>query len=203
MILPDSMGVLGERTWAFNMQYEAMGHVQDEDAGEVDYDALLAEMQNDTRKASRERVREGYEAIELVGWAAKPYYDADRKILHWAKELKFGESTENTLNYNVRILGRRGVLVLNAIASMNELPEVNKHIGKVLNIVTFSDGNRYADFDPSLDEVAAWTVGGLVAGKVIAKTGLAALLGKFWKLIALVAAGAGGAAWRLVWGRAG
>jgi uncharacterized membrane-anchored protein len=155
MIIPESMGVLGGRTRAFNMQYEAIGYVKDEDAGEVDYDALLAEMQNDTRKASKERVGEGYESIELVGWAAKPYYDADRKILHWATELKFGEITENTLNYNVRILGRKGVLVLNTISSMNELPEVNKNVDKVLNIVTFSDGNKYADFNPSVDEVAA------------------------------------------------
>ncbi|MBD0258679.1 MAG: DUF2167 domain-containing protein, partial [Cytophagales bacterium] len=131
MIIPESMGVLGDRTWAFNVQYDEIGYVKDDDAGDIDYNELLAEMQNDTREASKERIKEGYEAIELVGWAAKPYYDADRKILHWAKELKFGESTENTLNYNVRILGRKGVLVLNAIASMNELPEVNQNIDKV------------------------------------------------------------------------
>ncbi len=201
MILPEPMGVLGERTWAFNVQYEAMGYVPDEDAGGIDYDALLAEMQNDTRQASRERVGAGYEAIELVGWAAKPYYDTNRKILCWAKELKFGESTENTLNYNVRILGRKGVLVLNAIASMNELPEVNKNIDKVLNIVTFSDGNKYADFNPSVDEVAAWTVGGLVAGKVMAKAGFFVVLLKFWKVIAMAVVGAGSFAWRLVTGR--
>jgi uncharacterized membrane-anchored protein len=201
MIIPDSMGVLGEHTWAFNVQYDEIGYVKDDDAGDIDYNELLAEMQNDTREASKERIKEGYEAIELVGWAAKPYYDADRKILHWAKELKFGESTENTLNYNVRILGRKGVLVLNAIASMNELPEVNKNIDKVLNIVTFSDGNKYADFNPSVDEVAAWTVGGLVAGKVMAKAGFFVVLLKFWKVIAMAVVGAGSFAWRLVTGR--
>jgi uncharacterized membrane-anchored protein len=151
MIIPESMGVLGEHTWAFNVQYEEIGYVKDDDAGDIDYTELLAEMQNDTREASKERIKEGYEAIELVGWAAKPYYDADRKILHWAKELKFGESTENTLNYNVRILGRKGVLVLNAIASMNELPEVNKNIDHVLNIVTFSTATSTPTSTP------AWT----------------------------------------------
>ena len=201
MIIPEPMGVLGEHTWAFNVQYDEMGYVKDDDAGDIDYDELLAEMQNDTREASKERVKEGYEAIELVGWAAKPYYDKERKILHWAKELKFGESAENTLNYNVRILGRKGVLVLNAISSMNELPEVNKNIDKVLNIVAFSDGNKYADFNPSVDEVAAWTVGGLVAGKVMAKAGFFVLVLKFWKVIALAVAGAGSFLWRLVSGR--
>ncbi len=201
MIIPESMGVLGEHTWAFNVQYDEIGYVKDDDAGDIDYNELLAEMQNDTREASKERVKEGYEAIELVGWAAKPYYDADRKILHWAKELKFGESAENTLNYNVRILGRRGVLVLNAIASMNELPYVNMNIDKVLNIVTFSDGNKYADFNPSVDEVAAWTVGGLVAGKVMAKAGFFVVLLKFWKVIAMAVVGAGSFVWRLMTGR--
>ncbi len=201
MIIPESMGVLGDHTWAFNVQYDEIGYVKDDDAGDINYNELLAEMQNDTREASKERVKEGYEAIELVGWAAKPYYDADRKILHWAKELKFGESNENTLNYNVRILGRKGVLVLNAISSMNELPEVNHNIDKVLNIVTFSDGNKYADFNPSVDEVAAWTVGGLVAGKVMAKAGFFVVLLKFWKVIAFAVAGAGSFVWRMVTGR--
>ncbi len=201
MIIPDSMGVMGAHTWAFNVEYDEMGYVKDDDAGEIDYDELLAEMQNDTREASKERIKEGYQSIELVGWAAKPYYDSERKILHWAQELKFGGSEQNTLNYNVRILGRKGVLVLNAIAAMDELPEVNRNIDKVLNIVTFSDGNKYADFNPSVDQVAAWTVGGLVAGKVMAKAGFFVLLLKFWKVIALAVAGAGSFVWRLVTGR--
>jgi len=62
---------------------------------------------------------------------------------------------------------------------------VQKDINKVLDIVQFNDGYKYKDFDSSVDEVAAWTIGGLVAGKVLAKVGLFAIVAKFGKLIAL------------------
>jgi uncharacterized membrane-anchored protein len=37
----------------------------------------------------------------------------------WAKEIRFGDREENTLNYNVRVLGRKCVLVLDFIAGMS------------------------------------------------------------------------------------
>jgi len=201
LIVPENQGVLGANMWAFNIQYDEIGYVKDDDADDIDYDDLLQEMQSDVAEVNKERTAQGYEAIQLVGWANKPYYDKDRKILHWAKEIKFGDEEENTLNYNVRVLGRKGVLVLNAIASMDQLPVVNKNIDKVLNIVQFSGGNKYTDFNPSVDQVAAYTVGGLVAGKVLAKVGMFAFLGKFLKFIIIGIVGAVSALWKMLTGR--
>jgi uncharacterized membrane-anchored protein len=48
---------------------------------------------------------------------------------------------------------------------MAEFPLVNKDINKVLDIVEFTDGNKYADFNPSADKIAAVGIGGLVAGR--------------------------------------
>lgn len=76
------------------------------------------------KEGNKARVANGYEEISLIGWASKPYYDNEKKILHWAKKLNFGGAEENTLNYNVRVLGRKGVLMLNAIANMNNLSDV-------------------------------------------------------------------------------
>ena len=50
-----------------------------------------------------------------------PSYDAAAHKLYWAKELMFGTDMDHTLNYNIRVLGRRGVLVLNAVAEMKQL----------------------------------------------------------------------------------
>ena len=77
------------------------------------------------------------------------------------------------------------MLILNAIATKADLPLVQKDISKVLDIVQFNEGYKYKDFDSSVDEVAAWTIGGLVAGKVLAKVGLFAIFAKFGKLIIL------------------
>jgi len=185
LLLPENQGVMSQNGYVFNIQYDEIGHVEDDDADDVNYDDLLTEMQKETVEENKERQKEGYVPVSIVGWAAKPFYDKDRKILHWAKEIKFGQDSLNTLNYNVRILGRKGVLVLNAIATENELPLVQKDISKVLDIVQFNDGYKYEDFDSSIDEVAAWTIGGLVAGKVLAKVGFFAIFLKFGKIIVL------------------
>lgn len=183
ILLPEGQRVTDANSYVFNIQYDEIGYVKDDDADEIDYDELLESMKKDGEEENKLRIQQGYLPIDMVGWASKPYYDADKKILHWAKELKFGDDAVNTLNYNIRILGRKGVLVLNAIATMNELPLVKKDINNVLNIVEFNDGHRYADFNASTDEVAAWTIGGLVAGKVLAKVGFFAILAKFGKFI--------------------
>lgn len=185
LLLPESQGVLSKNGYVFNIQYDEIGHVKDDDADDINYDDLLKDMQEGTVEENKERQKAGYEPVSIVGWAAKPFYDEDRKILHWAKEIKFGKDPLNTLNYNIRILGRKGVLVLNAIATENELPLVQKDINKVLDIVQFNDGYKYEDFDSSVDDVAAWTIGGLVAGKVLAKVGFFAIFAKFGKLIVL------------------
>jgi uncharacterized membrane-anchored protein len=170
-------------SWAFVIQYDPIGYVKDEDADDVDYKELLEQMQKETEEENAERKKLGYTTVSLVGWASPPFYDKDRKTLHWAKNLKFDGSMNNTLNYDVRILGRKGIFSLNAVGSMAELPQIKPTINHVIASVSFSEGNRYQDYDSNLDEVAAVGIGGLVAGKVLAKVGFFALLAKFWKVI--------------------
>ncbi|MBE7178107.1 MAG: DUF2167 domain-containing protein [Mucilaginibacter polytrichastri] len=182
-ILPEKQGVMDDNGYVFNIQYNEIGYVKDNDADDIDYSELLGELQKETEDGNAERIKAGYPAISLVGWASDPYYDKERNILHWAQELKFGSDSAHTLNYNVRVLGRKGVLVLNAISRMRDIGTVKADIPKVLNVVQFNEGYKYANFDPSVDNVAAWTIGSLVAGKLLAKVGFFALLLKFWKFI--------------------
>jgi uncharacterized membrane-anchored protein len=196
LIVPDGRGVMANNSWAFIITFDEMGYVEDDDATDIDYDDLLEEMKTETVTESDTRVQLGYSSMELIGWASKPFYDSEKKVLHWAKEFKFGDSEANTLNYNVRILGRKGVLVMNAVSSMNELSEVQNNIAPVLSSFTYAEGSAYSDFNPEIDEVAAWTIGGLVAGKVLAKAGFFAILLKYLKFIILGIGALGTAAWK-------
>ncbi len=198
MLVPADRGVLRPDSWVFTISFEEMGYVKDDDAQDIDYDDLLKDMQKEFKEANPERIKQGYQPIEFVGWASSPHYDKSRKTLHWAKELKFGQDSFSTLNYNLRILGRKGIFMLNAVASMQELPQVEANIDKVIGSITFKEGHRYTDYLPDVDNVAAWTIGGLVAGKVLAKAGFFVVLLKFWKVIALTIAGAGGWIWNKV-----
>jgi uncharacterized membrane-anchored protein len=200
MILPaDAQASIAD--YAFIVEYSQMGYVKDDDADKINYDDLLKELKEDAVKANEERRKAGVATMNLVGWAAKPFYDKEKKLLYWAKEFSVQDAEENTLNYDVRILGRKGVLVLQAVAGMSQLDSVNKNIGNILGMVSFNQGSRYEDFDSNVDDVAAWTIGGLVAGKVLAKAGIIALVLKNIKLIILAIAGLGSAAWRFVRGK--
>lgn len=201
MILPESKGVMSDNSYVFNIQYEEIGYVKDDDADDIDYADMLKQIRKDEVAENKEREKLGYESIHMVGWAAKPYYDKEKKVLHWAKEIKFGDEKVNTLNYNIRILGRKGVIVLNAIAAMPSLPLVQNDIPQVLHMAEFGEGLAYKDFNAATDEVAAWTIGGLVAGKLLAKAGFFVFLLKFWKIIAVGVVGLSGFIWKKIKGR--
>lgn len=172
MIFPAGVGPTAEDGWGVVLTYSAEGHVPDADAEEIDYDELLREIQRASRERSREHERQGYPAIEVVGWAAEPSYQPATHRILWARELRVGDNEESTLNYDVRVLGRRGVLSMNAVASMSKLETVEQALATLLPVVEFDQGNRYEDFDPGRDSLAAYGLGGLVAGKLAAKVGL-------------------------------
>ena len=196
MIVKGPDDILAETSWAVVIGYEEDGYVPDEDADSIDYGALLAGMQESSRESNAARIEAGYGEVELLGWAATPRYDKAANKLYWAKELRFGDIPVNTLNYNVRILGRQGVLVLNLVATTSQLEEIERVIPIVLEMTNFNPGHRYSDFDPSVDKVAAYGIAALVAGKVASKVGLFAKFGvlllalkKLWIFIGIAIGG--------------
>ena len=173
LLMPVNAGPLDPDSWAVIITYEEEGYVKDKDAEKIDYADLLKQMQKDTREANKERAKQGYSSVELIGWAAPPHYDKAVHKLYWAKQLRFSGGDGDTLNYNIRILGRRGVLVLNAVAAMSQLPEIEKNAPRILAAIDFNPGHRYADFSEAAgDKVASYGIAALVAGGVAAKLGL-------------------------------
>lgn len=181
MLFPSSATPFDPDAWAVTIEYEEDGYVSDDDADEIDYEELLSQMKDDTELASEARVEQGYQPIALMGWASKPYYDKATHKLYWAKEIKFADEKAHTLNYSIRMLGRKGVLVLNFIAGMDQKDLIDGELNSVLALAEFNPGYRYEDFDVSIDKVAAYGLGALVAGKVLVKTGFLALALVFLK----------------------
>lgn len=189
MLFPENGGPWADSSFAFVLSFEETGYIKDKDADEMDYAAMLKDFQAAEVEVNKERLQQGYESIHFVSWAQTPFYDKNKKVLHWAKEIRFGQDPLHTLNYEVRVLGRKGVLSMNAIATMDELDLVKKNIDKVLAIPEYTAGNKYSDFNSSTDKVAEYGIGALVAGGVLAKTGALGAIGKFfvaaWKFIAI------------------
>ncbi|MEL6713213.1 MAG: DUF2167 domain-containing protein [Planctomycetota bacterium] len=83
---------------------------------------------------------------------------------------------------------------------MSAFDEVQEGMKVVLGATSFNEGHRYSDFDPGMDKVAAYGIGGLIAGKMAAKVGFFAVIAKFGKLIVVAVIGAFVALKRFVFG---
>ena len=205
LLLPLDQSPYWHECWAINITYDDDGHIKDDDAKDIKYNELLIQMQNQIEESNPERVKEGGKAIELTGWAETPYYDAATHKLFWAKKLKEVKDTSEFLNYNIRILGRKGVLVLNAIGGLDQLAEIKQQTPTILAATNFTKGNTYEEFNSSVDKVAAYGIAGLIAGGILAKTGLFAKLGllllKFLKPLIVAIGGLGAWIMRIFRGR--
>jgi uncharacterized membrane-anchored protein len=177
LVVPTAQPLEGDSSWAVVVTYSDDGFVSDEDVAKTDYQQMLKDMQSGTRDENAERKKAGYDTVELVGWAVPPRYDGASKKLYWAKELDFEGTPQHTLNYDIRVLGRRGYLSLNAVSGMSELSTVQTGMQQLLPMTEFDPGARYADYDASSDKLAAYGVAALIGGGLAAKTGLFAKLG--------------------------
>jgi uncharacterized membrane-anchored protein len=200
MIVPADLSPMAREGWGVVVTYNKDGHVKDDDADSIDYGKLLKDMQDSLAGRNTEREKQGYSAMTLVGWAEPPHYDKASHKLYWAQELQSGSSANHGLNYNIRVLGREGVLVLNAVAGLDQLGQIRTEMQKVTTAANFTAGNRYADFNGSTDKVAGYGIAALVAGGVAAKLGLFAklfaLLLAFKKLVIVAVAAAGSTIWK-------
>jgi uncharacterized membrane-anchored protein len=181
-ILPADVDPFSEGGWAVFLSYLDEGHVDDSDATDIDYDDLLKDMKEGTEDSNKARVNAGYPEMHLLGWAEPPRYDAATKKLYWAKEIQSARSEHHSLNYDVRVLGREGVLSMEAVAPMEQLSQVRTDMRPLLDVAEFNEGYRYAEFNSKTDKLAEYGLGALIAGGVAAKLGL------FGKLFAILLA---------------
>ncbi|BDM22064.1 DUF2167 domain-containing protein [Pseudomonas sp. LRP2-20] len=177
MIIPTAVNPLADNGWGVIISYKNDGHISDDDAAKIDYADLLEQMKADDEEDNKERREQGYAGLTLLGWAEPPSYDQATHKMYWARELKAEDADQTTLNYSIRVLGREGVLELNAVAAMADLQTIKQETPKILAFTNFTDGNRYADYDAKTDKLAPYGLAALVAGGIAAKAGLFAKIG--------------------------
>ncbi|HEY0621489.1 DUF2167 domain-containing protein [Sphingomonas sp.] len=184
--------------WGAVITYRDTGYVSDSDAASQDYEAVLQSMKDGEAEENAQRKAAGFPTLNLVGWAQPPSYDARAHSLVWARELASSDSKIHGLNYDVRLLGRSGVLSLNMVATMPMLAQVRTAANSFGQAVDFETGARYADYNAATDKAAGYGLAGLVGGgaavAVAKKAGILVLLAKFWKLILVGAVAIGGGA---------
>ncbi|HTV17803.1 MAG TPA: DUF2167 domain-containing protein [Polyangiaceae bacterium] len=184
-------GVLGLATstdenddYAVVIHYDDEGYVKDDET--IDAAELLSSMREGLEGANEERADRGFKPLAIDGWAEPPHYDRNRHQLVWA--LIVSDPDGKSMNYNTRVLGRRGYASLNLVTDPAQLEAYKPDAAQLLENTKFATGARYEDFDASSDKTAEYGLAGLIAagaglgaGKLV-KLGL---LAKFWKVILL------------------
>lgn len=182
-------------SWIAFFSFNPSGYVKDNET--LDAEALLKSVSEGTEASNEERRNNGWAPIHVTGWAFQPKYDTTIKSLEWAFRLKGEQSAEESINYNTRLLGRRGVMEVQLVTSPDLLQASVADFKAKLPGYAFNAGETYAEFREG-DHVAEYGLAALVTGGAVAvasKKGLFAVIGAFllkgWKLILIVVAAAG------------
>ena len=194
LVFPDD-----DKGWFMTVRFEQAGYVKDDDAKEWNADELLKSFKDGTEESNKEREKMGVKPIEIVGWAEKPAYSAEKHRLVWAmssRDRGAAADEPQGVNYNTYALGREGYFSMNLVTGLAELPTHKPAATELLSALQYNDGKRYADFNSSTDKVAEYGLAALVLGVAAKKLGFFAVaalfLAKFAKVGFLAVAAFGG-----------
>ena len=135
--------------------------------------------------------------MKILGWDVKPRFNDETKLLEWAILAESG--TDQVLNHNTRVLGRRGVMEVALVIGPEIVKETMPVFYKLLKTFKYAEGQKYAEFKEG-DSVAKYGLAALVVGGAAVGAGklglfawFAVMFKKLWKLIVIgvVAIGAG------------
>lgn len=193
------LGVLEHKAdrWWVVFEFDDVGYVKDDEKGDLNADKLLTSIRRGADEGNKHRREEGLPEMKILGWHTPPTYNDETKNLEWAV---LAESEgEKFINHNVRILGRKGVMVVTLVEDLDQLDATLPKFRGVLKDFSYATGESYAEYRAG-DSVAKFGLGALVVGgsaAVAAKLGLfgtlAVFLKKGWKLVvaAIIAVGVG------------
>jgi len=175
--------------WSVIFEFDAIGYVKDDDKDKLNADKLLASIKEGTEQGNKERARAGNPPLIIVGWEKPPHYDETTHNLEWA--IRAESEGKPILNYNTRLLGRKGVMEAVLIVRPDELPTTLPAFRELLTGYGYDAGQNYAEYKPG-DKVAKYGLAALVLGgsavgaaKLGLFTWLAVVLKKAWKLIVI------------------
>ena len=185
----NELGLLSSTNRDFSVifEFDDIGYVKDDDKDNLNADKLLDSIKRGTAEANKQRAEAGRPPIEVIGWELPPRYDATTHNLEWA--IRGEVEGRPILNYNTRLLGRKGVMEVVLVVRPEHLNDTLPTFRNLLAGYTFQTGETYAEYRPG-DKIAKYGLGALVLGgaavgaaKLGLLTWLLVFLKKGWKLV--------------------
>ena len=169
-------------------EFDETGYVKDDDKDALDADKLMETLRSG-QEASNERRREmGIAELELIGWAVPPRYNAQTHNLEWATRIRTKDGGGESINYNTRLLGRKGVMEVALVCAPDEMDKLMPDYQKIMTGYKYVSGESYAEYRAG-DKVAQYGLAALVAGGAAVAAGKMGLFGKLGVLIAKLGKG--------------
>ncbi|MGC3967706.1 MAG: DUF2167 domain-containing protein [Pirellulales bacterium] len=168
-----------DESWFVVFEFNDSGYVKDDEKESLDADAILDSLKAGNEAGNEERKKMGVATLNITGWKFPPNYDDATKNLQWCIA---AESEGNpVLNYQTRILGRRGVMEATLVCGPEVLDSAVPQYKNLINGFHYTQGNTYGDFRDG-DKIATYGLAALVAGGGLAAAAKTGLLAKFFGL---------------------
>ncbi len=185
---PRDPGILGAivpmaegASWTLIFKFDDIGYVKDADKESIDAEEILSSFQAGLPGMNEARRAVGAAQCSGISWMERPFYDPQTNNLTWALRLGFNDG--DSVNYDIRILGRRGVMEATLLDSPETYAKSIPDVKQVLTGFAFTSGEKYSEWQQG-DKIAAYGLTGLVAGGGLAMAAKTGLLGKLGVLLA-------------------
>ncbi len=173
--------------WAVYFEFSDIGYVKDDDKDKLDAAKMLESYRKGTAEGNKQREAADRPPIEIVGWDQEPKYDPATHNLTWC--LRATSAGREFVNYNTRLLGRKGVMKVVLACAPEDLPKIKSEFNELLAKHKFLSGESYAEYRPG-DKIAKYGLAALVLGGAAVGAAKLGLLGwllpfvkKLWILI--------------------
>jgi uncharacterized membrane-anchored protein len=166
-----------QEDWFVLFEYNPLGFVRDDESKNLNADKILESIKKGNEEANKERKKMDVPPLDIIGWEEAPHYDSKTHNLVWSI---MGESEGyKIINYNMRILGRHGIMSVTLVADPEEMSIVKNDLEKIISNFSYKEGKRYSDYVPGKDKAAEIGLTALIAGGAGAAATKAGLLAKF------------------------
>lgn len=196
------VGLLAPKSldWFVLFEFSSIGYVKDDEKDELDATVILESIKKGNERSNKVRQKKGWAELSVLGWQQSPHYDATTHNLEWAIRAQDEKSNSLIINYQARVLGRRGVMKVNLVTDPESLPQTLPTFKGLLADYGFQSGQSYAEFRAG-DKLAKYGLVGLITGGAAAaamKVGFFGFIKKFFKVILLGVVAAVGACWKFL-----
>lgn len=152
MMIPDTITVPASANRAWVISYRDRGHVRDDNSDDMRFEWILNEMRESSQEPNVN-----------YAWAWSPNYDSTHHRL--SLPMKEISGSDTVLIHQQFIFGKSGVIRVMPAASFSDLDWVKENDEKINNAISFAPGERYEDFDSSINPLFYNSVSDFLKGK--------------------------------------